>query len=537
MSKRNQNKKQNCQFECQSCCEEVAKVIECSACHWTACISCTQQYVLTVDTAQCMSCKRGWDEYFIRKNFSASWITKSYTPHVKKRLMSQERSFLPESQAYVDSYKQSKQAYEDYKNLTTKKSDKEKEYCDEISKLTEQMNSLKTRDINRIQFKQKIKETKYALSRLQWDQKVQAHGAKNEAIHLKESIKNFSTDGDDEKELKTNKAVYNRPCIVKDCRGYLDKKWNCGLCKAKICNKCRVVCQGEEEKHQCDPAAVESVALIEKECKPCPNCDERIFKPYGCDHMFCTACNTGFSWATGKRISDKENTNPFFREYRANTLSTQQENAAVQNRDANGCVVYTYVDVINKIRSMYSCIPYHYQNVTWIYKFMRELDSVMAECGQVRYPGQYNPLFNRFARVKYIAGDIDESELASAAMKQYKKYQFDVHFHQLSDTFLQSLNDWMHNLYIKLKAQVVTGNVDDVVESYQEFDQLQVLFNYFNCESAALAKLFGYTLYKKYDYYPLSYPKKHIVKTLGRNDLVFMCGKMVSLKEKSTKNK
>jgi hypothetical protein len=43
-----------------------------------------------------------------------------------------------------------------------------------------------------------------------------------------------------------------------------------------------------------------TIKMIQKESKPCPNCNEFISKISGCDQMFCVHCGTAFSWKTGQ---------------------------------------------------------------------------------------------------------------------------------------------------------------------------------------------------------------------------------------------
>lgn len=54
-------------------------------------------------------------------------------------------------------------------------------------------------------------------------------------------------------------------------------------------------------KEDCDNLLFESEdeyaeRKILKHTKPCPNCGERIFKDFGCDHMWCPRCHTMFNW-------------------------------------------------------------------------------------------------------------------------------------------------------------------------------------------------------------------------------------------------
>jgi hypothetical protein len=79
--------------------------------------------------------------------------------------------------------------------------------------------------------------------------------------------------------------------------GFLDAAWTCGLCGTTICGDCEVIKTGEE--HTCDAAQVASVKAVRREAKACPTCTALISKIDGCDQMWCTQCQTAFSWNTG----------------------------------------------------------------------------------------------------------------------------------------------------------------------------------------------------------------------------------------------
>jgi hypothetical protein len=98
-----------------------------------------------------------------------------------------------------------------------------------------------------------------------------------------------------EEELMQN--IFITHCSVVDCKGTLNKKWNCRLCDACHCNKCGELKTGT---HVCNPNSVQNLEEIKKNSKPCPTCGVAIFKTDGCDQMFCIVCHTAFSWTTLK---------------------------------------------------------------------------------------------------------------------------------------------------------------------------------------------------------------------------------------------
>jgi hypothetical protein len=111
------------------------------------------------------------------------------------------------------------------------------------------------------------------------------------------------------KEPKKTKLI--RKCPVTDCKGFLNKQWNCQLCTNTICRSCNEV---KSQDHQCDPETVETVKLIRKDTKPCPTCGTLIFRASGCPQMWCVECHTTFDWNTGN-IETGVIHNPHYYEY------------------------------------------------------------------------------------------------------------------------------------------------------------------------------------------------------------------------------
>jgi hypothetical protein len=86
-------------------------------------------------------------------------------------------------------------------------------------------------------------------------------------------------------------------CPEASCEGFLSQNYKCGMCEIQVCAACHVT---TKEDHVCDMELVETIKQIKKEARPCPKCASLISKIDGCDQMWCTQCNTAFSWNTGK---------------------------------------------------------------------------------------------------------------------------------------------------------------------------------------------------------------------------------------------
>jgi len=115
------------------------------------------------------------------------------------------------------------------------------------------------------------------------------------------------------------KQVYNGHCPSDGCKGFLDEKWTCLLCLGKVCKKCRCPDSPDQdsedsEDHVCCEDALKTVALLKKDTKQCPKdgCGTLIYKIEGCDQMFCTMCNTTFSWRTREIVVTGPLHNPHY---------------------------------------------------------------------------------------------------------------------------------------------------------------------------------------------------------------------------------
>lgn len=107
-----------------------------------------------------------------------------------------------------------------------------------------------------------------------------------------------------EKEKGMGVELYVRPCPKDQCKGFLNQKWICGTCDARVCKHCAAETDGNtgqsQSVHVCNPNDVETMKLISKECKPCPTCKASTFKVDGCSQVWCVSCKTAFDWKTGK---------------------------------------------------------------------------------------------------------------------------------------------------------------------------------------------------------------------------------------------
>ena len=166
------------------------------------------------------------------------------------------------------------------------------------------------------------KYNKYIQDRVQLDYKI---------YHLEKEMKSVSRDIR-KHELRFIREDYSdnfdqienqRPCVTEKCLGFLDSKGFCPICKNTTCLSCNVQ-KHEENEHSCNENDKLIWQNLKKTTKPCPSCHVRIFKITGCDQMWCTNCNTAFSWSKGT-IERGSIHNPHYFDWIFNDANHQNE--------------------------------------------------------------------------------------------------------------------------------------------------------------------------------------------------------------------
>ena len=106
--------------------------------------------------------------------------------------------------------------------------------------------------------------------------------------------------------------------------------YTCDSCKIQVCALC---IEERKPNHECDKEVLETLKHIHATCETCPKCQAVIEKESGgCDQMFCTKCNTTFSWTTRRILTKGEiRHNPHFYEWQ------RQQEGASRNPLDNPC--------------------------------------------------------------------------------------------------------------------------------------------------------------------------------------------------------
>ena len=319
--------------------------------------------------------------------FGPSWVDSVYKEHREHILLDREKSLLPATQPVVETLIRDEQ------------------FDNEIK---EEMNHIRMLR----------KEIENARMRI-WEIEAKKHN----------------------KTSNKERQQFIRKCPKEDCRGFLSTQWKCGLCENYTCPDCNeLVGKTRNEEHKCDPNHVETTKLLAKDTKPCPSCGTGIFKIEGCDQMFCTQCNTPFSWRTGK-IETGQIHNPHYFEYMKRTGRLERNPLDIQcGREVDNHFVYDLSRLMlrSENKEKYNTDSYR--------------RSITAFCRcliHIRY--QNLPLWqinnrddNLQLRIQYLRNRITEEEFKKALQRKEKENLKKTEISNIIRVFLDCSTDILY---------------------------------------------------------------------------------------------
>jgi len=265
-----QEKKMSCPICADPYTSSIRKKTECAHCGYEFCVGCIKKYLLSHQNDPCcMNCKHEWNREFIDLHLSKNFRIKDYKKHRENVLLEREKLFFQETLLLMDKNKE------------------QKKYC---------MEQINARQEEKKALQRKIYELNQVLHTFRYNFNL---------------LENSPTRVIQDFQHSVEKKEYIRRCIQEDCKGYINNKGSCCLCKLLLCMKCH---EEKVDGHECKQENVESVSQIRKETKSCPKCTAPIFKIDGCRQMWCTQCHTAFDWRTGQIIHHRIH-NPHFYEW------------------------------------------------------------------------------------------------------------------------------------------------------------------------------------------------------------------------------
>lgn len=367
-------------MDCSICCETFNKrnhkKVDCPFCDFVSCRSCVQQYILgSSNDPHCMNCKNVWNREFIDDSCTKIFRNGELKKHREKILLEREKCMLPETQHLVVREKQ-------------------------------------VRSIGKL-----IKEAEQELHRQQ--------------VHIQALTRQQSVirNGGTVEEAKEKKQ-FVRKCPIEDCKGFLSTRWKCDICDNYVCSECN---EKKEENHECDPNAVETVKLLNKDSKPCPKCGTIHFKINGCSQMWCPSCHTAYNWNTGM-IEKGVIHNPHYYEF--------QRNHGTNARNL-GDIPCGGFPTIYEMRNAINPRAEEFHEIYKIHNLIAHIENYELRWNYRDVPERVD---NTDLRVRYLMNELSEEEFKKTIQKREKALEKKRDLHNILRMFVDTGSDLMRQL-------------------------------------------------------------------------------------------
>lgn len=458
-------------MSCAICCENYTQdPVMCGFCDFAACNACCETYILDQNTPKCMNtaCGKDWSRKFLKAKLGGTFMTGKFKTHMEDVLYDREKALMPATQPLVEN----KLKGEKLKN--------------ELKTIKEQIANL---EIMKARLEHNITRHRRGEPLIEhWeDDRTQ--------YYTWETVPTASC------AAAPTKSNYVRACPAEDCRGFLNQKWICGLCDKKTCRNCHEVINGDEKEHVCDPNNVATAQLLEKDTKPCPQCQTMIFKIDGCDQMWCTQCHTAFSWKTGH--IEKTIHNPHYYEWKRNNGGLEPNAAAEPAQPINGCYEISQ-DTSDQLVTM--AINYSHKNLRWEEQgkyntivqyntdFINVLDMTRSilHNQHIEMPRFRSDIFknNEELRVKFMSNEITEEQFKTLVQRNDKKSRKNEEITDIFQFFHATMNELTYRIIEDLR------NTRDGNNNFKQiFGEMEALREYCNNSFSDISETYDCVLY------------------------------------------
>jgi len=454
-------------MSCAICCENYTHdPVMCGFCDFAACNACCETYILDQNTPKCMNtaCGKDWSRKFLKAKLGSTFMTGKFKTHMEDVLYDREKALMPATQPLVEN----KLKGEKLKN--------------ELKEIKEQIANL---EILKARLEHNISRHKSGEPLIEnWEDnrtRYYAYETPPTAVCAAPS-----------------KSNYVRACPAEDCRGFLNQKWTCGLCDKKTCHNCHEVINGDEKEHVCDPNNVATAQLLEKDTKPCPQCQTMIFKIDGCDQMWCTQCHTAFSWKTGH--IEKTIHNPHYYEWKRNNGGLEPTASAAAAQPINGCYEISQDTSDQLVRYAKS---YSHKNLRWEEHntnlkynpdFINVIDMTASiiHNQQIEMPRFRSDIFknNEELRIKFMSNEITEEQFKTLVQRNDKKSRKNEEITDIFQFFHATMNELTYRMIQDLRTTRDGNN-----NFKQIFGEMEALREYCNNSFSDISETYDSVLY------------------------------------------
>lgn len=385
-------------MECPICIEKItpSRKIECPFCEYVTCKNCTQKYILnSQNDASCMNCFKTYGRDKMATLFTKQFITKEYKIHRENVLLERETAMMPATQHLV------------------------------------------TRELQRREFQTKINELNTERSNLK--RKIWELDSQIRRAYMQQHMVSSNNQ-------EAEKRQFVHRCAHANCKGFLSSAWKCEICKHYTCSECNAP-RGEnknEDGHVCNEEEKQSFQAIKNDCKKCPKCATFIFKVSGCDQMWCTGCQTCFSWRTGQEISGQIH-NPHYFEFLRQ--GNQQGHVARDLADIPCGGRPSHVELSRFVQRMGTAYSREIKEMLGFHRLILHIEHVERP----RYVTNMNDTVNSDVRIRFMLNEMTEDDFKRAVQKREKANEKRRDIHMILTMLIDTMGDFMRSAIIEDK--------------------------------------------------------------------------------------
>lgn len=407
-------------MSCEVCCEKYNRKqntpVNCPACELKSCRKCSETYLLSIfEEPHCMGCKAQWDRQFIDSWCTQVFRNNAYRKHREEVLFEKEKALFPQTQLIVE------------KEL------KRRKLMDEIEKVRG--------EVFRLWRHHGITHMTHQL--LRWTLFVE--GKYPDVRVVVERLENLYRQMDELRAEDESDAAkkFVRKCPTPECRGFLNREFHCSLCERDYCEKCN---ESTGEGHACDPETVKTIALINKDSKPCPKCGVVIHKLEGCTQMWCPSCHTAFNWRTGV-IELGRIHNPHYLEFRRKGGTLSREHSDIPCGGTPTFAELRSISAPEELLIFRIEIDQFEREIRWVYDRPQSTD----------YP-----------RRMYLMNQMSTEDFKKEIQKRDKRNQRNKELHHLFQMIVDTCGDFLRQYMMEQNTQRVVDDINGVIEYANE---------------------------------------------------------------------
>lgn len=463
-------------MECIACADEILsedKWCVCPRCDFGCCRSCLKRYFKELDKydVTCMSCREKLSRHDLIQMLGEKYYKGAFSAFRKDILFKREQNIRPhqaslymimEEEREIAIREATKPIDVEIKKLKCvlveiydemEEFEDDPDFEDEVEKLRKEATKIE------------IKLRRHIMSKLEARNNMLNPGQNQGNNNNNQNALIERIEAELQEKIKNHDKMENVKCSKKDCKGVMfveDDNIICSVCESVYCKDCSE--EVMDEFHKCDKETLRNMKAIRKDCKQCPNCKFGIYKIQGCDHMWCTNCNTSFSWSNGTIIQRVNFHNPHYTDYVMNLRTDALQEVINDNVLNNVDVIMTpleYIIVLLRNISNDEIIKF-YDNVRQTCNFLAKK--------RVNDSRDYTENKLTELYIDYSDSLITEEKYKSKVMRIENKYELAKERNEVINECLERVNTaW--NLYIQDPQRFdIVDNVMKLFDSLREKD-------------------------------------------------------------------